>query len=852
MQALGAATAALQAQDIARQAGQLGDALASGADPSKAADMSVSISLGASKSQSNSSQSSDSARGSSVAAGGNIHISASGAGTQGEGRSDITIQGSSIQAGGTTRLSAEDDINLLAAANTTTETNSSKSSSGSIGVNISGAGISATASASRGQGQGAGNSTTHTNTQVSGQRVQIESGGDTTLKGAVVSATQVTAQVGGNLSIESLQDSSRYNESSQSAGFSVSVPITGGNAGASVSAGKTQINSNYQSVGEQSAIRAGDGGFQVSVAGNTTLTGGQITSTEQAVQENRNSFSTGGTLTTSDLQNSARYEASGVSVGVGFSRSPVKDSQGNLKTNADGTPQTQTTPSHGIGFGSTDASASSSTTAGISAMAGDAAARTTDPETGLAPIFDKDQATGEVNAQIAITQEAGKRLPKFIGDEMAQQRQALKAQAENETDPDKKAALLAEAKRYEEGGVYHFAAHAALGALAGGASGAVGAAASSAAAPTLQDIQSQLQTALQDAGMSAETSQALASLSTGALAATLGAVASGGTTAGAAAAFNADMNNRQLHPTEAKLIKDNARRFASQLYGTEQPTAEQIEAAQALLANTAQNQLDNNPGVIVPYNEEANAFLQTLKIEYHQANGTLTLPGTSGQPTGAQQLFYANTEQKNMPWLNQGLADQAVTGLIVRTPINPPKAGEPVDASRDRLTGLALDEKDRYEVQVLIDGEAFAPKFYPCATAECLRVGGNLDMSDPATQAYVRALDQQVFKDIGTAATWASLVTPVGVPGAVLTGVGVVTAVGSAAVSDSPVGALGDEVMKEASEAGAIRFFEQVLGHTPATAARGAALINLSGGWDAFTERVKVDLFGVKPDASKK
>jgi len=33
------------------------------------------------------------------------------------------------------------------------------------------------------------------------------SGGDTTLKGAVVKADQVTANVGGNLNIESLQDS---------------------------------------------------------------------------------------------------------------------------------------------------------------------------------------------------------------------------------------------------------------------------------------------------------------------------------------------------------------------------------------------------------------------------------------------------------------------------------------------------------------------------------------------------------------------------------------------------------------------------------------------------------------------
>ena len=37
-------------------------------------------------------------------------------------------------------------------------------------------------------------------------------------------------------------------------------------------------------------------------------------------------------------------------------------------------------------------------------------------EAGLAPIFNKEQVREEVAAQVAITQEAGKRLPKFVGD----------------------------------------------------------------------------------------------------------------------------------------------------------------------------------------------------------------------------------------------------------------------------------------------------------------------------------------------------------------------------------------------------------------------------------------------------
>lgn len=42
------------------------------------------------------------------------------------------------------------------------------------------------------------------------------------------------------------------------------------------------------SVGEQSTICAGDGGFQVAVQGKTTLIGGAITSTQEAVEQERN------------------------------------------------------------------------------------------------------------------------------------------------------------------------------------------------------------------------------------------------------------------------------------------------------------------------------------------------------------------------------------------------------------------------------------------------------------------------------------------------------------------------------------------------------------------------------------
>ncbi len=74
-------------------------------------------------------------------------------------------------------------------------------------------GITANASGSRGKG------VTWSNTRVNaGERLTLESGGDTTLRGALASGKQVVAGVGGNLSIESLQDTSPFKSKDQSLG----------------------------------------------------------------------------------------------------------------------------------------------------------------------------------------------------------------------------------------------------------------------------------------------------------------------------------------------------------------------------------------------------------------------------------------------------------------------------------------------------------------------------------------------------------------------------------------------------------------------------------------------------------
>lgn len=117
--------------------------------------------------------------------------------------------------------------------------------------------------------------------------------------------------MGGNLTIESLQDKSQYREKSKQVGGSLTV---GPSPGGSVNVGGTRINSDDLSVGEQSAIRAGDGGFDVRVAGKTELTGAQITSTQVAIDQGRNRYEAKQGTSTTDLQNSASYSAQSASV----------------------------------------------------------------------------------------------------------------------------------------------------------------------------------------------------------------------------------------------------------------------------------------------------------------------------------------------------------------------------------------------------------------------------------------------------------------------------------------------------------------------------------------------------------
>ncbi|MBK9447788.1 MAG: hemagglutinin repeat-containing protein [Betaproteobacteria bacterium] len=498
----------------------------------------INLSIGGSKSSSKTTQSSDTAAVSNLTAGRDIRIEASGAGSE----SDLLLQGTKATAARNLTLTAEDEIRLLAAKNTSDQHSTNKNSSASVGIGfmVGGTqnGFTIQAGVSGGKGKADGQDVSYSNTHVTaGDTLTLKSGGDTTLKGAVAKGEQIKADIKGNLAIESLQDTSTYDSKQKSLGVSVSLcipPFCVGTSSGSVSASDSKVNSDYASVTEQSAIRAGDKGFDVDVKGDTDLKGGAITSTQQAIDDQRNRFETGGELTTSDIENKAEYKAKSASVNVGTSLS----FDGALKPGGTS-----------AGFGKDGDKAESMTLAAISDIAGNKGARTGDAETGIAKIFDQEKVQKEIDAQVKITQMFGQLAPKAAADFAKTRQDALNEQAKLENDPAKKAELQNEAKQWGEGGAYRVALHTVIGGLVGGTSGALGAGASAAAAPLLNELQDSIASALKGAGANDSVAKLAGQLISGATAAGIGAAAGG--TQGAMTAFNADANNRQF-PSNGK------------------------------------------------------------------------------------------------------------------------------------------------------------------------------------------------------------------------------------------------------------------------------------------------------------
>ena len=276
-----------------------------GQNPLKdAAGFSLNLNLGTSKSYSRTESVTREYAGSKIAAGEKADLAAT--------ERDLTIQGSKVE-GKDVALTAKQNIQLTAGENSNRTTTQNKASSAGIGVSFSPQGLSGLSlHASKAQGNSRENASTYTPTEIAAKdALQIESGKDTNILGSTVQGDKVTAKIGGNLNIETLQEKETYEEKNTSAGFDLSWDIRAGKFSKptfGLSAGRGTIDSHYRSARGQSGIFAGKGGFDIYVEKNTDLKGAVIAS-EANKEKNRLSTRT---FSFSGLKNGADYSAKSI------------------------------------------------------------------------------------------------------------------------------------------------------------------------------------------------------------------------------------------------------------------------------------------------------------------------------------------------------------------------------------------------------------------------------------------------------------------------------------------------------------------------------------------------------------
>ncbi|WP_080432655.1 hemagglutinin repeat-containing protein [Burkholderia ubonensis] len=527
-------------------AGLTGGALAGGGTPS----IGVQVSVGSSHSRLDTSENQTTQRGSSMTAGGTTALIATGNGTPGSG--NITVAGSNVS-GNDVLLAAKNQIDLQNTTNSDSTRSSNSSSGSSVGVSIGTNGIGVSASMSRAHGDGNSDAAMQNNSHVTGANsVTMISGGDTNVIGSNVSGRTVAADVGGNLNMRSVQDTTVTSAHQSSVGGGISVSTMGGGS-ASFSSSHGNANGDYAGVNEQAGIQAGEGGFNVNVKGNTDLTGAAISST---ADPSKNTLTTG-TLTYRDIENHSTYNAdsSGLSAGAGVGVTGKAIGPGSVSGSGGVTPMISQSDS-----GNEHATTRSGVSAGAINIT-NAAGQTQD-------MANLNRDTSNLNGSVSktpdvqhlldqqadlmnATQAAGQVVAQGIGayaDTKQKEAQRAADAAKASGDTTAQAAYQAEADSWAEGGTNRVLMHTAGGALLAGLgggnapAGAAGAGLSSAFAGKLNSLAD----AVGDGTGSMLAGNVLSNVLAGAGGALIGG------TSGAFTASNADLYNRSQCNVDGK------------------------------------------------------------------------------------------------------------------------------------------------------------------------------------------------------------------------------------------------------------------------------------------------------------
>ncbi|TNH10526.1 filamentous hemagglutinin N-terminal domain-containing protein, partial [Testudinibacter sp. TR-2022] len=247
--------------------------------------------------------------------------------------------------GGTIELNAADKILLSAGVDSYQQQSSQRSSGAQVGVGYSvggQTGVYAYVEAGYNRSQQQGEGTSYHNTLLDADKVNLISGGDTTLSGAEVRGKVITTKIGGDLTINSLQDSEQQHSSASGVGGRVQVSF-GTAWEASANASAQQGSANRNQVNQQSGLFAEEH-YDVE-ANNVHLNGGAITGT----QTDKNRLVTN-TLTFNDIENRSDSKAVSASIGVSASSDLNKDENGKVIKNDKGEPErvTDFSPTGGL------------------------------------------------------------------------------------------------------------------------------------------------------------------------------------------------------------------------------------------------------------------------------------------------------------------------------------------------------------------------------------------------------------------------------------------------------------------------------------------------------------------------
>ena len=256
----------------------------------------LNLSLGTESSEASTNVDSKIAKGSTVVSEGHIRVATK--------KDDIHIEGSDVQGKDITLDSAK-SIYVRGKETTSKMTQTVKQKQASLGVSYDllqhrFSDISVNASGSK--GNIAGTDIVHDPSNITATNtLGVNTKQDVHIKDGVLKGEAIQANVGGNLDIQSVQDTHDYTDHTTSSGMGLSLSKKGAFNSIQGSLQRTDIDSKYSSVIHPSGMYAGHTGFNISVGNTTTLEGALLSS-----KTDTNTLKTK-QLVMKDMENRAKY-----------------------------------------------------------------------------------------------------------------------------------------------------------------------------------------------------------------------------------------------------------------------------------------------------------------------------------------------------------------------------------------------------------------------------------------------------------------------------------------------------------------------------------------------------------------